>query len=116
MHSMSAKKPQELFVLVAGVKVPLPPSFPVAGCRYKTVIEDTVLDDNGQVCYALVDTLTHTWHFQRDWHSMEAFLTFLTHEGVEGANNHHELRLRHRTISTLGETLGPILLAFALAQ
>ena len=111
-----AKKADGLFVLVAGVKIPLPPSFPMAGHRYKTLVEDAVVDDSGRVCHSLIDTLTHVWHFQREWPSIESLLTILTHEGVEGANEHHELDLPHKVICSVGETLGPIILAFVMAQ
>ena len=111
-----AKKADGLFVLVAGVKIPLPPSFPMAGHRYKTLVEDAVVDDLGRVCHSLIDTLTHVWHFQREWPSIESLLTILTHEGVEGANEHHELDLPHKVICSVGETLGPIILAFVMAQ
>jgi len=112
-----AKKADGPFVLVAGVKVPVPAEWPIAGEWFKTVLWDEIPPDPDElVVYARLDFCAFEFHLLKTYPTMESFLSARDHEFNEGVNNLCDLDLTHAQLSVLAQFRPRFELAFTMAQ
>jgi hypothetical protein len=114
-------KKKGLFVVVNGVKVPVPELWPIGGEPFKTVLFDVIpiereADEEQTIVFARIVFATSELHLLKNYGSMESFIASISHELNEGVNSNCDLRLTHTQIATLGQFCPAFWLAFVMAQ